>query len=125
VSRSRGRCGSLRAGVRADVRLVLDRRGSSGSSASVGVGPADSLAVNGGVNNVANTSLGLTLVGVGVGVSVAASSGGTALGVGGAARGVNSELLQLGGTTEVHGDLGIVSKRVRGFCACRVIMRHA
>jgi hypothetical protein len=42
-----------------------------------------------------------------VGVSVTASGGGAALGLAGgrAARGVDGELLQLGGATDVHGHL--------------------
>lgn len=108
-SRGLSSSGSLRAGVGAgtSVSLVLDLGSGSrsGSSARPVVGPADSLAVNGGIDGVAKSSLGLTLVGVSVGVRMTASSSGTALGVGRAAGGVDGELLQLGGTTDVHGDL--------------------
>jgi hypothetical protein len=110
-SRSRGlsRGGSLRARIRTGVGLVLDRRSGGGSGARVVVGPTDGLAVNGGVDHVADGSLGLTLVGVGVSVRMTTSSSGTALGVGRAAGSVDGELLQLGGTTDVHGDLEMVS----------------
>lgn len=96
---------SLGAGVRTSVGLVLDLGSGRGSSTSVGVGPADGLAINGGVDHVAHG--GITLVGVSVGVSVTASGGGAALGLAGrrAARGVDGELLQLGGATDVHGHL--------------------
>jgi hypothetical protein len=105
------RSGSLRAGVGsgASVSLVLNLRSGSGSSARVVVGPADGLAIDGGVDHVAQGSLGLTLVGVSVSVRMTASSSSTALRVGRAAGGVDGELLQLGGTTNVHGDLWNVS----------------
>lgn len=108
--------GGRGAGVRASVvGLVLDRGGSGGSVgaggllAGVVVGPADGLAVDGGVDHVAEVGVGLTLVGVGVSVGVATGGGATAdlvLGGGRVAGGVDGELLQLGGTTDVDGDLG-------------------
>jgi hypothetical protein len=99
--------GSLGAGVGTGVGHVLDLRGGrrSSGSAAVGVGPADGLAIDGGVDHVAH--FGFTLVGVSVRMGVTASGGGAALGLAGgrAARGVDGELLQLGGATNVHGHL--------------------
>jgi hypothetical protein len=105
VSGGSGGGNSLGAGVGTGVGLVLDLGSGRRSSAGVGVGPADGLAIDGGVDHVA--SGGITLVGVSVGVSVTASGGRAALGLAGgrAARGVDGELLQLGGATDVHGHL--------------------